>query len=305
MIERDYNFELLPSVEALEGFAFGIHTEVSLDGDGFAPGATEWAVQDSEDPRNGTTMFGRDRLLGPTWSWQLHVNRDDAIEARDTLARFRTAWHALHIRNTPGAVIPLRYKLEGGPARRIYGRPRRFDAPPANQILSGYVPVSVDFKCVDGFTYDDEMTQVEMLLGEELDDPTQDTGGGFIFPAIFPVQTLPPTRQRQQIVIGGDAPAYPVVRFNGPIVNPGLITDDWRLTLDYTIPAGQYVEIDLRPWRQTVLLNGSTSLAGRLGRRQRLSRIAFNPGRFEARFVGFSSSSASCTVRWAATHNSL
>lgn len=305
MILKDYNFELLPSEDATDGFVFGIGAEVSLDEDGFAPGSTDWAVQDSEDETRGTTLFGRDRLLGATWNWQLHVNRGDATQARDTLGRFRTAWHALHIRDTPGLVLPLRYKMEGGEARRIYGRPRRFEAPPSNLILSGYVPVSVDFKCVDGFTYADTMTEVTMALGQDLVDPTQDTGGGFVFPAILPVVTLPPTQQRQQVVVDGDAPAYPIVRFDGPVVNPALVTDEWTLSLDYTIPAGQYVEIDLRPWVQTVLLNGSTSIAGRLGRRQRLSKIAFAPGRFEAKYTGFSSSSSTCSVKWAATYNSL
>lgn len=305
MTQRDYNFELLPSEDATEGFEFGIFTEVSLDADGFVPGSTDWATQDSEDPTSGATMFGRDRLLGPVWNWQLHVNRENPTEARDTLGRFRTAWHALHIRDTPGMVIPLRYQMEGGPARRIYGRPRRFEAPPNNLILSGFVPVSVDFKCVDGFTYDDEPTTVTLALGEDLDDPTQDTGGGFIFPVIFPAVTIPPTRQRQQIEILGDAPTYPVVRFNGPVVNPRLVTDEWTLALDYAIPAGQYVEVDLRPWKQTVLLNGNASVAGRLGRRQRLSKIRFTPGRFEAKYVGYSSSMSTCTVQWAATYNSL
>lgn len=304
MIDKDYHFEILPNEGTGDGVPFGIGLDVSLDAEGFAPGSTDWAVQDAEDPSSGVTMFGRDRLLGPVWNWQLHVNRTDADEAIETLGVFKTAWRALHIRNTPGAVVALRYRV-GGRTRRIYGRPRRFEAPPTNQILSGYVPVSVDFKCVDDFTYEDQETTVTLSLGEDLEDPTQDTGGGFIFPVTFPVATLPPTRERIQVSVGGDAPTYPIVRFNGPVVDPRLVTDDWTLSLGYTIPAGQYVEIDTRPWRQTVMLNGATSVAGRLGRRQRLSKVYFNPGRFEAKYVGFSSSSSTCVVRWAAAHNSL
>lgn len=304
MTVEDYNFELLPSEDADSGFMFGIGTEVSLDDAGFAPGSTDWATQDSENSQNGTTAFGRDRLLGPSWSWQLHVNREDAAGARDTLGRFKAAWNALHIRETPGAVLPLRYKMEGGPARRIYGRPRRFEAPPDNKIMGGFIPVSVDFKCHDGFTYADEVTGVTLNLGTEATPGSIDTGGGFVFPVVFPVAILPPTTQQTQLFIGGDAPARPVVRFNGPVVDPSLTTNDWDLQLNYTIPEGQYVEIDLRTWRMTALLNGVTSVAGFLGRRQRLSKIVFNPGRFQARYNGFSSGTSTCEIRWADTFNS-
>jgi len=304
VIDQDYHFELLPEIDAIEGAPFGIGLDIGLEDGGFIPGSTDWAVQDSENSQNGTTGFGRDRLLGPVWAWELHANRDADDEALESLREFRKAWHWLHGRDTPGKVTALRFQLNGE-QRRIYGRPRRFDAPPDNRILGGMVPISVDFKCVDGFVYDDVMDQVVIQLGQELEDEGVDSGGGFIFPLTFPVVTLPPTRQQVQILIGGDAPAYPIIRFDGPIANPGFVTDDWRIDLDYTIPDGQYVEIDTRPWVMTALLNGNASVAGHLGRRQRMSKIRFQPGvRFEGRFVGFSTGTATCTVRWASTWNS-
>lgn len=303
MITADHNFEILPSIDAIDGVAFGIGQHVSLDDNGFAPGSTDWAVQDSENGMNGSTAFGRDRLLGPTWNWQLHVNRSSVEEALETLGAFSTAWKALHIRETPGAVLPIRYKV-GGRTRRIYGRPRRFEAPPDNKILSGYVPVSVDFKCVDGFSYDDTMKEVVLQLGMTLEDEGVDSGGGFIFPIIFPVVTLPPTKKQTYVTVGGEASSHPIIRFNGPVVNPGLTTPNWTLSLDYTISAGQYVEIDTRPWRQTAMLNGQTSVAGFLGRRQRMSKVVFNPGRFQAKYTGYSEATSTCSVRWAPTWNS-
>ena len=303
MITSDYHFELLPEVDATDGAAFGIGLDVSMDAAGFAPGATEWAVQDGVNSQNGATAFGRDRLLGPVWNWQTHINRSTAAEALTTLRAFKTAWHALHIRDTPGKVIPLRFQLEGE-RRRIYGRPRRFDAPPDNMILSGYVPVSIDFKCVDGFVYNDVMESVSVLLGAEIEDPGVDTGGGFVFPFVFPYTPLASTLRQTQMVVGGDAPAYPIIRFDGPVTNPGFVTDDWRIDLDYTIPAGQYVEIDTRPWVMTVLLNGTASIAGKIGARQRLDKIRFQPGRLEGRYIGSSASVSTCTLRWAPTWNS-
>ena len=306
MIDQDFNFELLPEIDSADGTPFGIGLGVSLDDAGFVPGSTDWADQDSENSTNGTTGFGRDKLLGPTWNWQLHVNRDDVAGALETLRDFRRAWHWLHGRSTPGKVTALRFQLEGE-QRRIYGRPRQFEAPPDNKILSGYIPVSCAFKCVDGFVYDDVMTNVTMQLGQEIEDEGVDAGGGFVFPVVFPVETLPPTIRQSQIVIGGDAPAYPIIRFtadSSPLANPGLVTDEWRIDLDLTIAAGQYVEIDTRPWVMTVLLNGNASVAGKVGRRQRLDKMRFEPGRFEAKFVGSSSGVATCSVKWANTHNS-
>lgn len=306
MIDKDFHFELLPEIDATDGAPFGIGLDVGLDSNGFSPGSTDWATQDSENSQNGTTGFGRDRLLGPSWNWQLHINRSSTEEALATLRPFRAAWHWLHGRDTPGKVTALRFQLEGE-RRRIYGRPRRFEAPPDNKILGGYVPVSVDFKCVDGFVYDDVMQSVAMQLGEELEDEGVDSGGGFIFPIIFPAVTLPPTRQQTQVLIGGDAPAYPIIRFtadSAPLANPGFVTDDWRLDIDYTVPAGQYIEVDTRPWVMSVMLNGNTGLGGKIGRRQRMSKMRFTPGRFEGRFIGFSTGVATCSVRWASTWNS-
>ena len=319
MITGDHHFELLPTMDAADGALFGIGLGIGLDEDGFAPGSTDWAVQDSENSQNGSTAFGRDRLLGPTWSWQLHVNMDDETGALAALRSFRKAWHWTHGRQTPGMVTALRYQLDGE-VRRIYGRPRRFEAPPDNKILSGYVPVSVDFKCVDGFVYSDTMQSVTLSLTSQANIGSADSGGGFVFPVTFPADLLPATQQQSQFLVEGDENAYPIIRFNGPIVNPSLSTDDWIVSLDYEIPDGQWVEIDTRPWRNTVLLNGGgleagllsalnsggagTSLAGRLGHRQRLSKVTFKPGRFQAIYKGYSSNAATCEVRWAPTWSS-
>ena len=295
---NEMQFELLPSETAAAGEVFGLGRDVSVDEDGFVPGSTDWAVQDQDNPTRGGTAFGRDRLLGPTWAWDLFVNEQDVISARRTLGRFAAAWRALHIRETPGEVIPLRYRM-GDEVRRIYGRPRALEAPPNNMILSGFVPIQCDFKAVDGFTYDD--VEQTLVLGL-----SQGSEGGFIFPVTFPVDTLPVGSQQGQAVVGGDAPTYPVVRFNGPVSTPMLITPEWTLRLDLSIPANQYVEVDLRPWRLTALLNGTGSVAGKLNARTRLSDLKLNPGRHNLTFRGTSSTgSATCTVRWASAHNSI
>lgn len=294
----EMQFELLPHEDADAGEAFGLGLDVSVDEDGFTPGSDDWQDQDAENPTRGGTTFGRDRLAGPTWAWDLFVNEHDVISARRTLSRFRTAWRAMHIRDEPNVVIPLRYRL-GDEYRRIYGRPRGFEAPPNNMILSGFVPIQCDFKAVDGFVYDDTMSQLTLGL--------QGTSeGGFIFPVTFPVVTMPVGEQRAQAVVGGDAKTYPIVRFDGPVTNPRLVTSRWTLGLDVAIPVNEYVEVDLRPWRLTALRNGTTSVAGALSKRTRLSDLYLEPGRPEMTYRGsLLGGQSTCQVRWAAAHNSI
>ena len=88
----DFQFEILPDEESAEGFGFGIHLDVSIDDGGFDPGSAEWVVQDGQNPLTGTTLFGRDVLLGETWAWNAHVNRQDTAEALATLRALRQAW---------------------------------------------------------------------------------------------------------------------------------------------------------------------------------------------------------------------
>lgn len=295
---NEMQFELLPSLDAVDGQVFGIGAGVSVDDEGFLPGDDDWDDQDEENPRRGGRRFGREVLSGPTWGWNLHVNQSDVPSAIAELARIKTAWRALHIRQSPGKVIPLRYRLDGR-VRRIYGRPGRFAAPPSNKVLSGFVPITCDFRCADSFTYDDveQSISLGLQIGSE---------GGFVFPTTFPVATQPVGSSQQQAVVGGDATTYPVVRFNGPVTNPRLESNDWTLSLDMTIAEGEFVEVDLRPWGLTALLNAQSSVAGNLGRRQYLSEMGLTPGRHELIFRGAGmSSSATCEVRWANAWNSI
>jgi hypothetical protein len=184
----DHQFELLPTMSASDGQVFGIGSDINLDENGFHPGDDDWTVEDDANPRKGGTAFGRDVLNGPTWAWDLFVDTADESEALVALSALRTAWRALDLRRTPGGVIPIRYQLDGR-VRRIFGRPRRFSGQPNNQILAGYVPVTVDFACSDSYTYDD--LESSTTLGIQVGSV-----GGFIFPLTFPLGN--PARRRRQ-----------------------------------------------------------------------------------------------------------
>lgn len=295
---EEMQFELLPSLDAAEGFGFGIDLDVSVDDGGFDPGSGEWLTQDVDNTATGTTMFGRDVLTGPVWVFGLHVDREDVATALESYGRAANAWRGRGVVGTPGAIVPLRYRM-GDRVRRVYGRPRRFAGPPTNRILGGYIPITADFKCIDAQTYADAASSAVLTLSAA-------SQGGFAFPVTFPVLTLPSGGSNGSLFVGGDVPARPTIRIEGPINSPYVGTDDWTLSLDTNLGANDWVEIDARPWGMTVLKNGTQSIAGKLGRRQWLRDVALTPGEHPISFGGVSSTGgATCTITWHDTYDGI
>ena len=125
---NDYQFEILPSEDASNGFVFGIGADVSLDDGGFDPGENEWLSQDGQNTRRGVKAFGRDVIGAKTWAWESHTDMEDVQGALDILDDFSAAWEPYEV-EIPGWTTAVRYTLAGR-TRRVYGRPRRYAAPP-------------------------------------------------------------------------------------------------------------------------------------------------------------------------------
>lgn len=300
-ILADHQFEILPSEDAADGFVFGIGAEVSVNDGGFDPGEVDWQTQDTKNTRRGVTSFGRDVPGAKTWAWESHANGDDVYQAVDILERFADAWMLEDLALQPGEQTCLRYQLAGR-ARRIYGRPRRYAAPPTNQILNGYTDVSHDFSTVDSYTYDDVESSITIpYISTSL-------GGGIVLPAVMPViMEASNGNGGGQVNVSGTAKAYPIIRFNGPWVNPSMTTDHWTLAWTGSIPNGDYVEIDARPWALTVLNSLGASQVGGIDRRTWLEDIWFAPNSAPQISLGgvASSGSATATLRWRNTWKSL
>lgn len=300
-ILQDHQFEILPSMEASNGFVFGIGARVSVNGDGFDPGENEWLTQDTQNTRRGVQAFGRDVLTAKTWSWASHVDGVEVEDAVATLEDFSAAWAPDLLVRDPGAMTSLRYALAGR-TRRVFGRPRRYAAPPTNLILSGYVPIDHDFQCVDAFTYDDVESQFFAPYTSAV------SGGGFAFETTFPIATTPSEGSGQgQISIGGNARTYPVIRFIGPWTNPKITTDEWSLQWTGSVPNGGWIEIDCRPWMLTVKDQSGASRVSGLDRRTWLEDCWFAPkSQPEFYLSGLNASgSAACLVKWRNAWTSL
>lgn len=294
----EHQFEILADETATEGVVFGIGAPISLDEEGFDPGETEWLTQDGQNGRRGTAAFGRDVLAGRTWSWETHTDQQDVASAVAAMEALDAAWTPEDVAQNPGSLSVIRYRLAGR-TRRVYGRPRRFVAPPSNLILSGFIPMSHDFKCVDPYTYDDEesVAQLPYVAGA--------TGGGVTLPAVMPLRMASNEGTGVgQVEIGGTKRAYPVIRFQGPWIDPSLTTDDWTVRWKGSIPANGWVEIDTRPWRLTVTNQAGASVFGTFDRRTALEDIWFAPGKKAQISLGGSApgGSALATVRWRNAH---
>lgn len=297
----DYQFEILPSEDVQDGFVFGIGADVSVTDGGWDPGENTWLTQDSQNSRRGVAGFGRD-VAGPkTWAWEAHVDRDDVAGAIDTLDDFSAAWMPDDTVRQPGALAVVRYCLADR-VRRVYGRPRRYAAPPANLIASGYVPVTLDFATVDSYTYDDQESAVNIGYASSA------SLGGFVLPSTMPLSSLPADGNGSgQVSVGGTARAYPVIRFNGPWTNPVLSTDNWTLSWTGSIPAGGWIEIDCRPWALTVLDQSGASAVGGLGKQTQLEDCWFAAkSRPQISLRGSApGGGASADVRWRNTWTSI
>ena len=292
---NEHQFEILPAEDAAEGFVFGIGAQISINSEGFDPASAEWMTQDVENSRRGNTNFGRDVLGSSIWVWAGHIDREDVPGAMETSNAFSAAWRPEALMRTPGAQTAIRYRIADR-YRRIYGRPRRLDLPLTNRILGGYRDTTFDFKKVDAYTYDDSPTMVSIpfSVGGGSD-------GGFIFPVVMPYTTLPSSNSDEmQVSVGGAARTYPVVRFNGPWTNPSLETDNWKLELTGGISSGQWIEVDLRPWKQTILNQAGLSRADRLSsRRTWFEDMYLEPNTYPMlRLGGSSPGGASCDITW-------
>lgn len=291
----NYQFEILPDADAVDGFVFGIGAAVSVDDAGFDPGENSWITQDQQNTRRGITAFGRDVLGAKTWTWTSHTDQADVASAMAVLEDFSAAWSPIDLAMQPGKQTAIRYRMAGRD-RRVFGRPRRFAAPPSNLILGGLVSITHDFQTVDPYTYDDLESSVSIGYSSSAD------GGGFLLPATLPISTLPSEGTGSgQISVGGNARTYPVIRFNGPWTNPVMTTDAWTLAWTGSIPDGDWVEIDCRPWNLSVKRRSGASVTSGLNvRTTYLEDLWFAPGsRPQIILDGSASSgSASALIRW-------
>lgn len=260
-------------------------------------------VGDAAMPRRDGVRLGQDYRSTATITFEVGVDTvDDAAtligrQAANlgAVSAMAQAWDAEAVRRRFGTPAALR-TVQGGRARRFYGRPRKF-APAASKFTrQGYTPVVATFLSTDGVAYDD----VEQTLTVAINPPPH---RGLKSPLTTPLRMTGAgaTKVPGEAVIGGTKPTWPVITFYGPISKPACeVVGKWKVQLDLNLGPTDRVTIDTRPWALTVLRNGSASVAGQLTRSSPLlADMRLPPGRHDFILRGADATGLSyMTVTW-------
>ncbi|NGO67887.1 hypothetical protein [Streptomyces boncukensis] len=265
-----------------------------------ARGDTE--AGDAAMPRGDGIRLGQDWRAASTITLEVGVDAvDDASTAAgrhnatlERVSHMAQAWDAEAVRRRWATPAVLR-TVQGGRARRFYGRPRKFDPVASKLTRQGYTPVLATFVCIDGVAYDD----TEQTLRVDIAPPPHQ---GLVGPLTTPLSMTGPGSSliAGEAVIGGTRPTWPVITIYGPVRKPGVrVVDRWEAHLNLTLKAGEAVTIDPRPWARTVLRDGA-SVAGLLYRSSpRLDEMRLPPGRRDCVLTGTDPTSTSyMTIAW-------
>lgn len=278
----------------LGGVVFGVDSPVQHEADA-TPGTYSWRTQDQQTPGRDANSFGRDLIEPGTWAFKLFVDGKDEANALEILEDLGDIWRGDDVRSRVGAVKELRYRL-GGRTRVCYGRPRRFDYTLNNAFMSGYIPVTADFKMASELYFDDFENYIDVGF-------LQPTTGGFEAPFITPLTTenIGGPNVPYTFAVGGRKPTPMMIDFKGPLTNNPSLQIDGRFVaqLQRDVPDGVTVTVDARPWVSAVYREDDAGVAGILSPRSRMPDMKLSVGTHVATLGGSSpTGTGKCRIRW-------
>lgn len=263
-------------------------------------GDPEIRSEDVARPRGDGLTFGVDYRGGRTVSLEIGVLGTSELDAMAKAGRFQQAWRGDAVRLIGGSLASLVIRPPTGQNRLIYGRPRRIVVQNTYKG-QGFVSIVADFATIDDLFYADADQSTTVTL-------VPPSAGGIIFPLTFPMTTTQPSTRPAAITVDGDLPACPVVTVVGPIVNPTVeVANGWSLALRRTMPAGEQITFDTRPWRRRVTRDSDgASFAGALTQTSRLSKASLAPGNYTVALRGTDATGTSyMRFTWRPTYASL
>ena len=259
------------------GVAFGGQTGDLIITD-FDPGDTELVTVDTQNPLNDGVMVGRDFLGARTWAFTVTSNVDDVNLARAVLAPLGAVWRDKRVRLTPGAVVPLSYRL-GDVWRRVYGRPGRWADMKADlRTMQGAGAVACDFRVTDPRHYAEDESSVELTIIPK-------SVGGLIAPLVAPLRTRAQGGQRAGLVDNrGDADTPLKVTFYGPCRDPKVVAAaGWEVGLVGSLAYDEQVTVDAL--EKTVTRQDGTPVPGMLTRATQLTKAVLPVGQSDLTFT--------------------
>lgn len=245
-------------------------------------------------PLDDAAIPGRGRHYGRTMSFKLFTDVHTQGEAWELVERFTRLWAGDDVRDTPGATMYLHYRVDGR-WRCVPGVPGRISSPDGDILtILGRAEFVADFETVSPYTFSSEEGLAVVSMR-----PTS-SYGGLITPLTTPITTGAFSRAAKagRLVVGGTQATHPIIRIDGPIIDPEVRTDEWALSLRASVPWGEHLVVDCRPWVRATYLNGHP-VAGVLDYRTDLAEITLRPGTYNLVLMGAApTGQPTVTVRW-------
>ncbi|WP_324787019.1 phage distal tail protein [Streptomyces sp. H51] len=288
----------------LGGMVIGKATLVPV-GDLGGVAAPERRTADVDNPTGDGGFPGVDLFGMRTLSIEAGIRTpDDPGAALDLLAQLQQVTGVDSIRKVAGARAMLRLKLPGRDTKCLFGRWRRVEAASMSQAVYGWIPITLEFTVTDPRWHADTLQALVLPL-----DVSNDSQG-FTAPVVAPITTgvSNPSERPGWVFNGGDQPAWPTVRIEGPVTNPKVwVVETGRyLRLQTTLGAGERIDIDTRPGTRWVLRNGSGNAAPALTAGSRMDLFQIPSGRSEIRWTATDyTNTCRLTVSWRDAYTAL
>jgi hypothetical protein len=214
------------------------------------------------------------------------------VAAMDAYSTLAGKWNDPSVRLTDNSLQVLRASYPfSSVVRRAFGRGRQIQ-PALGQVFTGQVPWTAQFQAADNNWYHDVEQSVVVSIPPSF-------RGGFIFPATPPYFWGVSHTATGNLPIGGVVPTWPRIHITGPVASPLITFLGSGLTIGYSgsIPSGQSLIIDTRPWNRTSLLQGASAADKMAG--TSLVHLKLQPGFQQFQYTGVDFTGTSfCTIFW-------
>lgn len=277
----DLGYELVnPPLAPGSGFRFGRGTLVHVTNSEIS--SPEIRTEDTSASRADGLLMGRDYFSGLTITFDINIKTrspgDKGQAAKDLHRRMAAAWFTEDTfvgasRLTPGEVSEL-YLTDDDRTLITYGRPREYQ-PSRGRTRAGWIPVTASFRTITHKFY-----EAEWQHGSITTAPSTSTG--LVPPFQFPLSTFSVQVLDDFLFVGGDTETWLLTKVYGPISAPKIeVTNYYTIetSSNFSLGAGEWLEIDPRPWSRKVMKNGTTPVAGKFtAKSRRISMQTLPPG---------------------------
>lgn len=276
----DLGYELVnPPLTPGEGFRFGRGTLVHVTSSEIS--SPDIRSDDVNNPRADGLIMGRDYYGGMNIVFDINIKTrtpDSGATAKELHRRMSAAWFTEDTlvgasRLTPGEVSEL-YLTDSDRTLIVYGRPREYQ-PSRGRTRAGWIPVTASFRAISHKFY-----EAEWQHGSITSAPSTSTG--LVPPFQFPLSTFSIQVLDDFLFVGGNTETWLLTKVYGPIAQPRIeVTNYYNIetSSDFSLGAGEWLEIDPRPWVRKVMKNGTVPVAGKFtARSRRLSMQTLPPG---------------------------